>query len=383
MTEVDQPDIFVAIACGGTGGHLFPGMAVAEALNARGCDTVLIVSEKEVDQRALGGTRRDVITLPAQPLGSRNFGSFANSFWKSYWLLRKRFKKRRPSAVLAMGGFTSAGPIFAGRSAGAVTCLHEANSVTGKANRFLAPFVDKVFIGFSSAAAHVRNRSVQFTGTPVRPQFRHIPAGQARAALGLDPEDPVLLVMGGSQGATAINSAVVQALPELLKAMPKLQLLHLTGSTGYEMVNSSYQKAGVRGKVLAFCNEMELAMAAATAAINRAGASSLAEVAALQLPTMLIPYPAAADDHQYFNARAFSQAGAARMLVQSQLKPDALAAELIQLLTDTAVQKSMREALLKWHFPDAADDIAQSILRSIDASAQLSPETPSLTYSHG
>jgi UDP-N-acetylglucosamine--N-acetylmuramyl-(pentapeptide) pyrophosphoryl-undecaprenol N-acetylglucosamine transferase len=384
MSASVQNELFVAIACGGTGGHLFPGIAVAEALEERGCDTALIVSQKGVDQQGLSGSgEREVITLPAVPLLGRNFGAFANSFLKSYRVLRSKFKARRPAAVVAMGGFTSAAPIFAGKSAGAITCVHEANSIAGKANRFLAPFVDKIFIGFSSAASHVRNRSVQFTGTPVRPQFRPRDPGEARTRLGLEPNDPVLLVMGGSQGATAINKAIIQVVPELLKVLPKLQFVHLTGNPSFEMVKAAYDKIPARSKVVPFLNEIEIAMAAATAAINRAGASSLAEVAAMQLPTLLIPYPDAADDHQYFNARAFSQAGAAHMLVQSQIKPEALSAELLQLLTDPALQQSMREALLKWHFPDAAEDIADSVLRSISSSMQLAAESAPLTYSHG
>src|SRR5687768_12112005 len=139
MNPEPQKDIFVAIACGGTGGHLFPGIAVAEALEARGCDTALIVSQKGVDQQGLAGSsQREVIALPAVPFVRKNFGAFTNSFFKSYSVLRSKFKTRRPAAVLAMGGFTSAAPVFAGKAAGAITCVHEANSIAGKANRFLA-----------------------------------------------------------------------------------------------------------------------------------------------------------------------------------------------------------------------------------------------------
>lgn len=383
MTK-QQRDIFIAIACGGTGGHLFPGIAVADALHERGCDTALVISQKEIDQQGLAGTSsREVIALPAVPLSGKNFGLFANSFLRSYSVLRGRFKARKPAAVLAMGGFTSAAPIFAGKAAGAITCIHEANSIAGKANRFLAPFVDKVFIGFSSAASHVRNRSVQFTGTPVRPLFRPLNQRDARIRLGLEPQDPVLLVMGGSQGAAAINNAVLGVVPELLQRIPNLQFIHLTGSSTFESIKSGYEKIQARAKVFPFLGEMEVAMAAATAAVNRAGASSLAEVAAMQLPTLLIPYPSAADDHQYFNARAFSQAGAAHMLVQSQLKPEGLVQELTDLLVNGPLQETMREALMKWHFPEAAADIADSLLRSVFSSTQLTTTTPSLTYSHG
>lgn len=385
MNPENSPAYHVAIACGGTGGHLFPGMAVARALRQRGCSTTLIASQKEIDRAALKGEQEsEVLFLPAAPLLKGNFAAFAAAWWKSFWLARASFAEKRPHAVLAMGGFTSAGPIFAGKLAGAVTCLHEANSVAGKANRFLAPWVDKVFIGFSAAAAHVRNRSVQFTGTPIRPQFRPIDRAAARTVLGFRPLDPVLLVMGGSQGATAINNALLQAAPALLAELPTLQFLHLTGESACASVRAGYEKLGARARVLPFLTEMEIALSAATAAVNRAGASSLAEIAAMQLPCLLVPYPTAADDHQYFNARALAQAGAARMVIQSQIKPEALAAELLVLLRDEPLRQEMIEALGKWHFPEAADDIAESILRGIEQTLERAPQTPAApAFSHG
>src|SRR5205814_1135795 len=155
-----------------------------------------------------------------------------------------------------MGGFTSAPPVFAGRLLGAMTCLHESNSVAGRANRLLAPWVDKVFIGFASAAAQLRNRSVQFTGTPVRTQFQNLDPSACRIALGLDPDKPLLLVTGGSQGASAINNAIVQMLPQLFKRLPDLQLLHLSGSKTFEAIREGYKRAAGKVIVLPFLTEM-------------------------------------------------------------------------------------------------------------------------------
>src|SRR5471032_855880 len=172
MTSPGANPPFVAIACGGTGGHLFPGLAVAEELKKRGCTVALLISPKDVDQQAVksaGGM--EIFTLPAVGLQNRNYFSFALNFWKSFCASRKIFKQRWPDAVLAMGGFTSAPPILAARKFGAKTFLHESNTIPGRANRFLARFVDEAFVGFSEAAARLRARKVSVTGTPVRSEF--------------------------------------------------------------------------------------------------------------------------------------------------------------------------------------------------------------------
>src|SRR5580693_5989256 len=212
----NQP--FIAIACGGTGGHLFPGLAVAEELKQRGCAVALMISPKDVDQQAVkSAPGMEILTLPAVGLQNRNYFSFALSFWKSWRAARNFFKQRSPQAVLAMGGFTSAPPVLAARKCGAKTFLHESNTIPGRANRFLARFVDGAFIGFPEAAARLGTARTMVTGTPARPQFRPRDAAACRRQLGLEPDRPVILVVGGSQGASGLNSAVLSALPLLVK----------------------------------------------------------------------------------------------------------------------------------------------------------------------
>lgn len=382
-TPADQ---FVAIACGGTGGHLFPGMAVGERLLARGYEVALLVSNKQVDQLSSSGAigiGMEVISLPAVPLLRGNFPVFAKSFWQSLLKARRYFRERPPSAVLAMGGFTSAAPIFAGKMAGARTAVHESNSYAGRANRLLAPWVNHVFIGFAAAANQLGNRSVQFTGTPVRSQFEPVDPGPCRMALGLDPESPVLLITGGSQGASAVNKAVLEAVPALLKSIPNIQFLHITGTANFDAISAAYKAITSRAKVFPFLREMEMALGAASAAVSRAGASSLAEMAAMQVPSILIPYPAAADDHQYHNARAFAHPGAARMIVQSQLRPDQLASSVSELITDAFVAQQMRDELRKWHYPTAAEQIIKTLLMEPEASPNPRPHTAALRFRPG
>lgn len=358
----------VAIACGGTGGHLFPGLAVGDQLLRRGCDVALLISPKEVDQQAVQAVRdMDIITLPAVGLGSGRVAAFVAGFVKSYRAARSHFRSRPPQAVLAMGGFTSAPPVLAGKAAGAATFLHESNTIPGKANRWLAHVVTQAFVGFPSAAGRLHHQDVIHTGTPVRPQFQPGDTGACRMALGLDPRRPVLLVTGGSQGASGVNDLLLAALPTLATTLPDLQYLHLTGPTDVEKVRTGYANRGLRAVVRPFLSEMELALGAATVAVSRAGASSLAEMAALRVPAVLIPYPTAADNHQLHNARAFVDTGAACLLEQQQGTGEQLAGHIRRLATDAAARAAMTAALARWDTPDAAERIADRIVATVES----------------
>ncbi|MBI3414532.1 MAG: UDP-N-acetylglucosamine--N-acetylmuramyl-(pentapeptide) pyrophosphoryl-undecaprenol N-acetylglucosamine transferase [Verrucomicrobia bacterium] len=356
----------VAVACGGTGGHLFPGMAVAEKILEHDCAVMLLISPKEVDQQAVRAVSgMDVVTLPAVALASGGYLGFLRGFWRSYLLAKKLFRARAPKAVLAMGGFTSAPPVFAAKHFHAATFLHEANTIPGRANRLLAPWVDAAFVYFPETALRLRNSQVTIAGMPVRPQFHSMDAAACRMALGLSAEKPTLLVMGGSQGARGINDLVIDTLPLLAVRFPDAQFLHLTGPSDAEKVRRAYAAQKLKASVHPFLTEMELALGAATAVVSRAGASSLAEFAAMALPAILIPYPAAADNHQFHNARTFVETGAARMLWQRTATPELLAKLIAQLLGDEREREHLRAALTQRHVPDAAGKIAGRILQAI------------------
>ena len=364
----DAPRPLVAIACGGTGGHLFPGLAVAKELVRRGCDVMLLISSKEVDQQAVKCARDfKVVTLPAIGLGRGQRMEFLKAFWKSYLAVKNVFRERAPQAVLAMGGFTSAPPVLAGKACGAVTFLHESNTIPGKANRWLAHVVNQAFVGFPSAAARLFLQNVATTGTPVRPEFQPSDAAACRLALHLQPERPVLLVMGGSQGASGVNDLLIEALPQLTVAAPEIQFLHLAGPNDLERLVAAYAAQKCKAVVRPFLTEMELALGAATLAVSRAGASSLAELAAMRLPAILIPYPTAADNHQFYNARAFVDAGAALLLEQQAATGAKLAALILKLIRDTSAHAAMAAELVRWHSPHAAEMIAEKILLLMNA----------------
>lgn len=368
MNPLSQGSIRVAIACGGTGGHLFPGLAVADQLRRRGCDVTLLVSPKEIDQQAVAGlSELEVVALPAVGLKRGGEIAFVRGFLKSYRAAAKRFQTQRPQIALAMGGFTSAPPILAAKRAGAATFLHESNTIPGRANRWLSRVVTHAYVGFPTAAARLRNRRVSVTGTPVRPGFANQDAAQCRSALGLEPDRPVLLVMGGSQGASGINELVTNSLSRLAGRWPDLQWVHLTGTSDLEPVRQAYATAQLQAMVVPFLPRMELALGAAIAAISRAGASSLAELAAMRLPAVLVPFPAATDNHQFHNARAFEATGAARLLEQRAATPELLEQLLGDLLAAPAVREQIQAALAQWDAPRAAEEIASAMLATVGA----------------
>jgi len=368
MSLPPQPLSRFVIACGGTGGHLYPGLAVANKLVERGCEVTLLISPKDVDQQAVKrASQVEIVTLPAVCLRRRSEIAFVRGFTRSYRLARKLFRWLKPQAALAMGGFTSAPPILAAKAAGARAFLHESNTIPGRANRWLSWVVDHGFISFRSAACRLKRCPVSLSGTPVRPEFRARDAASCREELGLEPERPVVLVMGGSQGARGVNELVVRALPLLAKAAPEWQWIHLTGPDDTSRMQKAYAALKLRALVYPFFDRMEYALGAAAAAVTRAGASTLAELAVMRLPAVLVPYPAATDNHQWHNAHAYANNGAARLLPQTEATAEEVTRSLFDLIRNEALRQTMRSALAQWHCPTAGDEIADRMLAEVEA----------------
>lgn len=354
--------IHVSIACGGTGGHLFPGVAVGRALVRRGVQVSLLISPKEVDREAVRGVQgMTVEVLPAVGLQGRNHLAFGWAFLRSFAAARRLFRREPPATVLAMGGFTSAPPILAGRGCGAATALHESNAIPGRANRWLARWVDAAFVGFSETADRWPRRGAEVTGTPVREELGRCTAAESRVALGLDPARPVLSILGGSQGATGLNEAVRQALPGLLRQHPGLQFIHLAGPRDVEGMRQAYAAVGASARVEAFSSRMDQVLGATTVAVARSGASTLAEFAAVGVPSVLVPFPAAVDDHQRLNADVFVRAGAARMLAQGEARAGVLDGLLAGLLRSPGELAEMGRAAVRLHRPESAERIAERL----------------------
>jgi UDP-N-acetylglucosamine--N-acetylmuramyl-(pentapeptide) pyrophosphoryl-undecaprenol N-acetylglucosamine transferase len=350
------------IACGGTGGHLFPGLAVAESLRARGHEVLLFVSEKEVDALALSGRTFRFEKLPTVGLPSLYspaiFG-FLRRFNESLSLCRAVYQKFKPEAVLGMGGFTSTAPILAGRMRGIATFIHESNAIPGKANKLTARMVRAVLLGFKECAPFFPRSRIEVTGTPIRNELQRIDRAEARTRLGLQPDLLTLLVMGGSQGASGINQAMIKTLPAL--SGRSLQISHLAGGRDERLVADNYRRENVVAYVAPFHHRMEEVYSAADFAIARSGAASLAELAFYRLPSILIPFPYAADDHQTRNAEIFVRAEAAVLLKESELTGDLLARTISDLIDDRGRLQRMSENCARLAPQDAAGLVATTM----------------------
>jgi UDP-N-acetylglucosamine--N-acetylmuramyl-(pentapeptide) pyrophosphoryl-undecaprenol N-acetylglucosamine transferase len=351
------------IACGGTGGHLFPGIAVAEVLRERGHEVLLFVSEKEIDSLALSTRsqfrfeRLPTVGLPS--IYSPKIFGFGRRFIESLSRCRSIYQKFKPQIVLGMGGFTSTAPILAGRLRGISTLVHESNAIPGKANRLAAKMVRAVLLGFKEAAQFFPKTRTEVTGTPIRSELKRLDRQSARQKLGLQPDVTTMLVMGGSQGASGINQAIIKSLPLLRDAA--LQVIHLSGTRDERQVAESYRRERVPAFVAAFHHHMEEAYSAADFAVARSGAASLAEIAAFELPTILIPFPYAADDHQTRNAEIFSRAGAAFILKESDLTPELFAQKVREMIAHPEQLRKMAERSSRLAPRDAANRVATTM----------------------
>jgi len=359
----------IVIAGGGTGGHLFPALAVAEVLQDRGDEVMIFISEKEVD--ALATKDRTEFRYEKLPgigmprIFSPAIFGFLKRFNQSLSPCRALYRKFQPDAVLGMGGFTSTAPILAGRLRGLPTFLHESNAIPGKANRLNAKMVNTVFLGFQDCARFFPKVKCEVTGTPIRKTLtRRTPKEEALAGFGLQPGRTTLLIMGGSQGAHGINEAIIKALPELGK-LP-LQIIHLTGAREEQLMLANYRREGIPAYVSGFCHQMENAYSAADFSIARSGAASVSELSHFGIPSLLIPYPEAADNHQALNAQIFERAGAAVILDQSSTTGATLVEKVRWFLEKPGRIDSMSQNCLKLAPQNAALRVVEMMERNLN-----------------
>ena len=353
------------IAAGGTGGHLFPGLAVAEVLVKRTHRVMLIISEKEIDSLATQGRSEFRIErVPGVGIQSKSpiaLVKFALKFRSGLAHVKALYRDFQPHAVLGMGGFTSTAPILAGRARKIPTFVHESNAIPGKANKLNARLVTRVLLGFEECAKFFPAGKCEITGTPIRTSLvERLAKPTALATFNLTPGRPTLLVMGGSQGARGINQALIAALPKL--ATRSLQIIHLSGAADEALLRDSYAKAGIPSFVAAFHHHMEQAYSAADFAIARSGAASLTELSHFALPGILIPYPFAAEDHQTLNANIFERAGAATLLKERETSGENLAEKLLWFLDDPARLSDMSARSASLAPKQAAERVADVIL---------------------
>jgi UDP-N-acetylglucosamine--N-acetylmuramyl-(pentapeptide) pyrophosphoryl-undecaprenol N-acetylglucosamine transferase len=336
---------------------------VAEVLRDRGHEVMLLISEKEIDALAVSGHKNfRVEKLPTVGLPSAFspalFG-FARRFYESFAVCRALYRKFKPEVVLGMGGFTSTAPVLAGRIRGIATFIHESNAVPGKANRLTARMVQAVMLGFKECAPFFPKSNTEVTGTPVRTELVPLDQRESRRKLGLQEDLPTLLVMGGSQGASGINQALIKSLP-FLQGL-RMQVIHLSGARDERLVSDNYRRENISAYIAAFHHRMEEPYSAADVVVARAGAASLAEFAAFSLPGILIPFPYAADDHQTRNAEIYARADAAVLLKQSDLSGELLAGKISELMQDPQRMQQMAANCSRLAPKDAAGHVANTM----------------------
>lgn len=353
-------------AGGGTGGHLFPGLAVAQALREREPEAriAFFTTTRELDKQLLGRTGFEQVEQPVRPLTGDPLRLFG--FWLSW---RKSVRaawawlgERRPQVVLGLGGYAAGPPVVAARSLGIRTGILNPDAIPGRANRYLARRADLVVLQWDTSRVRFpEGTNCRTLGCPIRAGFAAADREEGRRRFGLDADRPVLLVTGASQGARTVNRVMRLVWPQFFRAHPDWQLLHLSGPLDEEETRAAYAAANVPANVLAFTHEMSLALAAADAVVSRAGASTLAELTALGLPAVLLPYPYHRDRHQHANAQVLVDAGAA-MLVEDRLAPtENLPSVLVALerLADPAIRRRMGQAGRQLGRPGAAASVAE------------------------
>jgi len=381
----------IVFSGGVTGGHLYPGLAVAAAIqDAEPAARITFAGPGGKDRQAVGRAGHSYLQLacPKAPRNAWRLPSFAQQMFQSQWTAGSFLRDNTASAVVGLGGFASVPMALAARRCRVPLILMEQNAVLGRANRWLAQRADTLCLAFRETMnlpSGLRHSPI-VTGTPIRAEFCHANWGQTR-----DAAERVLLVVGGSGGARDLNEALPLALCDLA-SFNGWRVVHQTGEAGLAATSAAYQRAGIDARVVSFFVDMPAMLRQAALVVARAGGSTLAELAVAQIPAVLVPFPQATDDHQRQNAIRFAQAGAA-ILVDRQGLPIAdlarrLALTLSPLLAQEALRQNLAASLASLAKPHAAQRIASKVLEvafqadrkvtSHGATAAIPPALPTL-----
>jgi UDP-N-acetylglucosamine--N-acetylmuramyl-(pentapeptide) pyrophosphoryl-undecaprenol N-acetylglucosamine transferase len=366
------PRPIILIAGGGTGGHVFPGLAVADALRAiAGVDVVFVGTPRGLESRVVPAHGYSLELLDVEPMkggGARRALKGALIAARETLRAVRLVRRIRPRAVLSVGGY-AAGPVsLAAALLRVKLAVLEPNSVIGFANRLLAPLAARGYLAWSEAGGAFRAGRARVVGVPLRAGFTPQPyaatAGKAR-----------VLVLGGSQGAQALNDRLPKAVARAKEAVPAIQVLHQAGRDRDAAVRSGYAAARVDGvEVAPFVDDIPGEIARADVIVARAGAATVAEIAAIGRASILIPFPFAAADHQARNAEALARGGGAVAMAEESADIARIAGELVRILTDDALRTKMAAAALAHGKPQAAYDVARDLLEL--AGIPLSPPKP-------
>lgn len=350
----------VLITAGGTGGHIFPALAVADLLSARGIPVMWLGSDIGLE-KTLVPERFPMTCITARRLRGKGLRTYLAAPWhllQSTWQAYRAMHRLRPRAVLAMGGFVSGPGGLAAKLAGIPLIVHEQNAVAGYTNRLLAGFANAVAAAYPGVFS--RNADAKVVGNPVRADIAALPPPQQRLR---NEHTPLrIFVLGGSQGAHVLNQLIVKFAAEWLQPQ-QIEIWHQTGKQDYVAIQALYANIPLNAKVQPFIDDMAAAYQWADLLICRAGALTVAEIAAVGVASILVPFPAAVDDHQWHNARYLEQAGAAKIIREADLSPARLTALIDAFLLDRSLILSMAQKARDLAQPDAAKAVAEIVLR--------------------
>lgn len=354
----------VIIAGGGTGGHIFPGVAIAREFQRRDekNEVVFVGTEHGLETKIIPreGFKLELIHVAA--LKSVSMAKRIKSLLMlpgSFLEVRKILKSFRPDVVIGVGGYSSGPVLLLAALQGLPTMVVEPNALPGFTNRVLARFIDKAAVTFEVSKPYFNGKAV-VTGNPVRGEFQNVPKKQRT-------NQQHILIFGGSQGAHAINMAMIEALPKLAERKSQLTITHQTGEKDLEQVRATYQHHGWSADVRPFIDKIVDEFARADLVLCRSGATTVAELTAAGKASILVPFPQAADDHQRKNAEALQAAGAAKMIIQQELSTDKLAQEIFALIDAPEKIDAMEIASRKLARPDAAPravDLALEVMKN-------------------
>ncbi len=356
----------IALAGGGTGGHVFPALAVAgKIVERRPCAEVLYIGgERGIERSIVAGSGYPYRTIPATGFPRRPSPAMVSFAWNlavSVKRSRDYLGGFRPSVLLATGGYVSGPPVIAAKTLGVPVVIQEQNAFPGLVNRTFGRFADVVYLGFADAAGRFGKKvTTMVTGNPVRGEIGRPERASAARTFGIDPGTRTILVFGGSQGSRALNGAVSGAVERI--AEHGFQVVWQTGERELEQWKHFDGRAGGRIRVFPFISAMADAYAASDLVIARSGAMSVAEITACGLPAVFVPLSTAAENHQEYNARSLERAGAAVVILERNLTPDRLFDAALGILGDEGRRAGMAESSGKFGRKNAADVIADNII---------------------
>ena len=365
MKGSNEHSIRLIITGGGTGGHLFPGISLAQAMmqSYPDCEVLYIGTERKVDKTALADLGFKVMTIKSQGIKGKSLAAKVSALFQQPSALfeaARIIRHFKPDLVFGVGGYVTVPVILAARFLGVTTCIHEQNSIPGLANKLLGHLTNRIFVSLPGSEKYFPASKTVLSGNPVRSLI-------VKAAKRMDHKefhDPLtLLILGGSQGARRLNSLVLEATEEsLIQLAPKPNIIHQTGVDDEIHVRTKYSELGIKARVEAFFNDMAEIYSHADLVISRAGATTLAELTVFHKPVILVPYPYAADNHQEINGRYLVQAGGGLMFKQSELDGKKLGKEIRRLLTDRKLLAEMAANSGKIAKPEATETIINSCM---------------------